>query len=292
MAFPSERARWCAVRKGASPFRSLRFEGTNHAQETVGCPRDDAACGRLRLGAAATAAAADRPSRRRHRSWCSSIGIARTCRAGGPDHRAGSRCVQVARSARVTATGHTDTSGPESYNMALSLRRANAVKDALVRRACRPTRSRWSARARPSRWSDRRRRARAAEPPRRDRDRWRPGGDAPRSSRIRAAYCKALSDKWREYRTSQVDTPRSGGDRQVRGGRLPGRYPDARELADRQQDPAAGARLSAGPAGPSDQAERSFLTLGKAARKGRLFHDFAQSSSRRSMNGLWPALIF
>ena len=36
-------------------------------------------------------------------------------------------------SARVTATGHTDKSGPESYNMALSLRRANAVKDALVR---------------------------------------------------------------------------------------------------------------------------------------------------------------
>jgi len=29
--------------------------------------------------------------------------------------------------------GHTDTSGPEAYNMALSLRRANAVKDALVR---------------------------------------------------------------------------------------------------------------------------------------------------------------
>ena len=36
-------------------------------------------------------------------------------------------------SARITATGHTDTSGPDDYNMALSLRRANAVKDALVR---------------------------------------------------------------------------------------------------------------------------------------------------------------
>lgn len=36
-------------------------------------------------------------------------------------------------SARITATGHTDTSGSEQYNMALSLRRANAVKAALVK---------------------------------------------------------------------------------------------------------------------------------------------------------------
>jgi OmpA-OmpF porin, OOP family len=36
-------------------------------------------------------------------------------------------------SARITTVGHTDKSGPESYNMALSLRRANAVKDVLVR---------------------------------------------------------------------------------------------------------------------------------------------------------------
>ena len=34
--------------------------------------------------------------------------------------------------ARVTATGHTDTSGTEAYNMGLSLRRANAVKEALM----------------------------------------------------------------------------------------------------------------------------------------------------------------
>jgi OmpA family len=34
--------------------------------------------------------------------------------------------------ARITAIGHTDTSGPNNYNMALSLRRANTVKDALI----------------------------------------------------------------------------------------------------------------------------------------------------------------
>ena len=72
--------------------------------------------------------------------------------------------------ARITATGHTDTSGPEAYNMALSLRRANAVKDALVRegvpaQAISGDRPRRAGPAGP----DRRRRARAAEPPRRDR---------------------------------------------------------------------------------------------------------------------------
>jgi outer membrane protein OmpA-like peptidoglycan-associated protein len=35
-------------------------------------------------------------------------------------------------SPHITAIGHTDTSGPQDYNMALSLRRAHAVKNALV----------------------------------------------------------------------------------------------------------------------------------------------------------------
>ena len=38
----------------------------------------------------------------------------------------------------ITATGHTDTSGPDAYNMALSLRRANVVKDALVQQGVPP----------------------------------------------------------------------------------------------------------------------------------------------------------
>jgi hypothetical protein len=41
--------------------------------------------------------------------------------------------------ARVTATGYTDTTGGDAYNMALSLRRANAVKDALVKEGVPPT---------------------------------------------------------------------------------------------------------------------------------------------------------
>jgi OmpA family len=33
---------------------------------------------------------------------------------------------------RISATGHADRAGPEDYNMALSLRRADAVREALI----------------------------------------------------------------------------------------------------------------------------------------------------------------
>ena len=87
--------------------------------------------------------------------------------------------------ARITATGHTDTSGPESYNMALSLRRANTVKDALVRDGVPATAIAVIGKGETQPLVQTgRRRARAAEPPRRDRHpvrrsvkrKWRPTG--------------------------------------------------------------------------------------------------------------------
>jgi outer membrane protein OmpA-like peptidoglycan-associated protein len=45
---------------------------------------------------------------------------------------------KAGQNTRVTCTGHTDTAGPANYNMALSLRRANTVKDALVREGVGP----------------------------------------------------------------------------------------------------------------------------------------------------------
>lgn len=110
-------------------------------------------------------------------------------------------------SARITATGHTDTSGPDSYNMALSLRRANAVKDALVREGV-PAQAiavigRGESQPLVATGDG------VREPQNRRVEIVIDGGQVasmtvfsdPRS------YCKALSDKWREYRTSQVDTP-------------------------------------------------------------------------------------
>src|SRR5204863_8481981 len=105
--------------------------------------------------------------------------------------------------ARITATGHADRSGPDNYNMALSLRRANAVKDALVRNGVPAGAIQVIGKG-------------ESQPlvPTPD------GVREPQNRRVEIvigdqavpaifadprAYCKALSDKWRQYRSSQVD---------------------------------------------------------------------------------------
>jgi hypothetical protein len=107
-------------------------------------------------------------------------------------------------SARITATGHTDTSGSEAYNMALSLRRANAVKNQLVTEGV-PTQAinvigRGEANPLVPTGDG------VREPQNRRVEIVIDGGQAAGIFSDPRSYCKALSDKWREYRTSQVDT--------------------------------------------------------------------------------------
>ena len=106
--------------------------------------------------------------------------------------------------ARITAIGHTDTSGPNDYNMALSLRRASAVKGALVQSGV------------PAGSIDTIGKGEEGllvqtgdgvrEPQNRRVEIL--GGPMQQASIFQdpRAYCKALTDKWREFRTSQVDT--------------------------------------------------------------------------------------
>ncbi len=108
---------------------------------------------------------------------------------------------------RITATGHTDTSGPDQYNMALSLRRANAVKDALVRDGVPATAISVVGKG--------------------EHDLLVPTGDGVREPQNRrvvidlgnpvtsqvgigvfrdpASYCKALSDKYRQYKNRDLE---------------------------------------------------------------------------------------
>ena len=107
-------------------------------------------------------------------------------------------------SARITATGHTDTSGPESYNMALSLRRANSVKNELVRQGV-PA----DAIAVVGKGESQPLVATGdgvREPQNRRVEIVMDGAQVSTVFSDPRSYCKALSDKWREYRTSQLDT--------------------------------------------------------------------------------------
>jgi outer membrane protein OmpA-like peptidoglycan-associated protein len=107
--------------------------------------------------------------------------------------------------ARVTAVGHTDTSGPDDYNMALSLRRANTVKGALVQAGV------------PADAIDTIGKGEqgllvaTADGVREPQNRRVEILGAPMQTSMAIfqdprAYCKALTDKWRQFRNSQVDT--------------------------------------------------------------------------------------
>jgi hypothetical protein len=122
-------------------------------------------------------------------------------------------------SARITATGHTDTSGPDSYNMALSLRRANAVKNALVTEGVPAAAIAVVGRGEQAplvQTGDG-----VREPQNRRVEIVMDGQMAavPAIFRDPAAYCKALSDKWRQFRTARTDTPEAAAIAQCEAGR-------------------------------------------------------------------------
>jgi hypothetical protein len=156
-------------------------------------------------------------------------------------------------SARITATGHTDTSGPENYNMALSLRRANTVKDALVREGV-PAQAisvtgRGEANLLVATGDG------VREPQNRRVEIVIDGGQMasmtvfsdPRS------YCKALSDKWRQFRTSQLDTPEAAAIAKCEAGDYQGGIPTLENalIANKLPLPAPGYRWPGRPIGPA-----------------------------------------
>jgi hypothetical protein len=107
--------------------------------------------------------------------------------------------------ARVTAVGHTDTSGPDDYNMALSLRRANAVKGALVQAGVPPGAIDTVGQGEQGLLVP------TADGVREPQNRRVEILGAPMQTSMAIfqdpqAYCKALTDKWRQYRNAQVDT--------------------------------------------------------------------------------------
>jgi hypothetical protein len=109
-------------------------------------------------------------------------------------------------SARVTATGHTDKSGPENYNMALSLRRANTVKDSLVRNGVPASAISVIGKGESQplvQTADG-----VREPQNRRVEIVIAGGQTatPAVFSDPKSYCKALSDKYRQYRNFNIDS--------------------------------------------------------------------------------------
>ncbi|MDB5489259.1 MAG: hypothetical protein JWQ58_2974 [Reyranella sp.] len=105
--------------------------------------------------------------------------------------------------ARINATGHTDTSGTEAYNMALSLRRANAVKDALVQQGVPATAISVVGRGQQGLLVQTGPNVREPQNRRVEIAIMQMAG-APMND---AAYCRALAQKWRDYDRTDASGP-------------------------------------------------------------------------------------
>jgi hypothetical protein len=104
-------------------------------------------------------------------------------------------------SARISDVGNTDTSGSTDYNMALSIRRAEAVKSALIQNGVPAAAIDTAGRGETNLLVP------TADNVREPQNR-RAGLQGQVSMDVfkdPRAYCQALMDKWRQYRNSQVD---------------------------------------------------------------------------------------
>ena len=156
-------------------------------------------------------------------------------------------------SARITATGHTDTSGPENYNMALSLRRANSVKNELVRQGVPADAIAVIGKGESSPLVGTGDGVR--EPQNRRVEIVIDGGQVATTTVFSdpRSYCKALSDKWREYRTSQLDTREAAAISRCEAGDYQGGIPVLEDalITAKIPLPAPGYRWPGRPVGPS-----------------------------------------
>jgi OmpA family protein len=111
---------------------------------------------------------------------------------------------KVSGNARLTNVGNADTSGPQGYNMALSLRRADAVRQALIQNGVPAGSIDTAGRGETNLL------VQTADNVREPQNRRVELAGLQVQARMDIfrdprAYCQALMDKWRQYRNSQVD---------------------------------------------------------------------------------------
>ena len=110
-------------------------------------------------------------------------------------------------SARITAIGHTDSSGPPEYNQALSLRRANTVKRALMREGVPANAIDVAGRGETQLLVQTGDGVREPQNRRVEITGLQQQGPVPAIFSDPRSYCKALSDKYRQYRLPSTNSP-------------------------------------------------------------------------------------